>query len=108
MAKGIAQRLSALEKQVFKMDMRLQNLAEKRIIIKVKELDASLPAHLHKSLQALNQLQAAKAEDVAKLTGRARAAESSILNELARFGVITKENRRQGRFVLFKVKSGAK
>jgi predicted transcriptional regulator len=61
----------------------------------------SLPDHLRKSAMTIMKLGKAMAEDVAKETGRARAIESSYLNQLARMGYIKKE--KEGRRVYFSI-----
>ena len=71
----------------------------------VTPLDAmtllSLPDHLRKTALALGKLGEARAEDVAKETGRERAVESSYLNQLVRLGYVKK--RRRGHEVWFYV-----
>jgi outer membrane murein-binding lipoprotein Lpp len=59
----------------------------------------SLPDNLRKSAIALSKLKEATAEDVAKETERARAVESSYLNQLVTMGHIQKK--RKGRTVYF-------
>ena len=61
----------------------------------------SLPDHLRKTALALGRLGEARAEDVAKETGRERAVESSYLNQLVRLGYVKK--RRRGHEVWFYV-----
>jgi len=51
----------------------------------------TLPDHLRKTWIALDRLGRARAPDVAAITGRARAVESSYLNQLAHAGVVYKE-----------------
>jgi hypothetical protein len=59
------------------------------------------------TLKALNGLGgSATTMEVSRVTGRARAAESAILNELAGRGLLLKE--KQGRKRLFRVKNDAK
>ncbi len=59
----------------------------------------SLPDHLRKSAMTLSEFGEATAQQVAKKTGRTRAAESDYLNQLVRMGLLTK--RRKGRDVYF-------
>ena len=61
----------------------------------------SLPDHLRKTATVLCSLGEATAEEVAERTGRARAVESSYLNQLVRMGYLKKE--RRGRRVLFSI-----
>jgi len=63
----------------------------------------SLPDHLRKTATVLCSLGEATAEKVAERTGRARAVESSYLNQLVRMGYLKKE--RRGRRVLFSIVS---
>ncbi len=59
----------------------------------------SLPDHLRKSAMTLSEFGEATAQQVARKTGRTRAAESDYLNQLVRLGLVTK--RRKGRDVYF-------
>jgi len=61
----------------------------------------SLPDHLRKSAMTVMKMGKAMAEDVARETGRARAIESSYLNQLTRMGYIKKE--KEGRRVYFSI-----
>lgn len=58
------------------------------------ELDAwlllRLPDHLRKTMMALAKLVEARADEVARITGRARAIESGYLNQLVRMGYVKK------------------
>jgi predicted transcriptional regulator len=59
----------------------------------------SLPDHLRKTAIIVCQLGEANATEVAARSGRARAAESDYLNQLARMGIL--EKRRKGRELYF-------
>ena len=61
----------------------------------------SLPDHLRKTAVAVSTLRRATAADVAKETGRARAAESNYLNQLVTMKYIQRE--RKGKKVYFYV-----
>ena len=61
----------------------------------------SLPDHLRKTAITLCKLEQATAEDVAEQTRRARAVESSYLNQLVLMGYLKKE--RKGRKAYFYV-----
>lgn len=61
----------------------------------------SLPDHLRKTAVILCQLREASAAEVAARSGRARAAESDYLNQLARMGLVKKK--RRGRESYFSV-----
>ncbi|MCX8204958.1 MAG: transcriptional regulator [Candidatus Nezhaarchaeota archaeon] len=58
-----------------------------------------LPDHLRKTAMALSKIGEGTASEVAGLTGRERAIESSYLNQLVRMGYVKK--RRAGRKVVF-------
>jgi hypothetical protein len=62
----------------------------------------SLPDHLRKTAIVVCQLGEANAVEVAARSGRARAAESDYLNQLARMGIL--EKRRKGRESYFTAK----
>lgn len=83
----------------------LAMLEEKKSSESSFEIDASLllrlPDHLRKTLMALAKLTKARAEDIAKITGRARAVESGYLNQLVRMGYIKKM--REGHEVYFTI-----
>lgn len=61
------------------------------------EVDAlfSIPDHLRKTLIAVCRLGVVTAEDVAQQTSRARAVESSHLNELVRMGYLKRERKKR-------------
>ncbi len=65
----------------------------------------SLPDHLRKTAITLCKLEQATAEEVAEQTRRARAVESSYLNQLVMMGYLKKE--RRGRKAYFYVDKGA-
>jgi hypothetical protein len=65
----------------------------------------TFPDHLRKSAMTITKLGRASAEDVAKETGRARAVESSYLNQLARMGHL-KKDKKSGRKVYFSIGIG--
>jgi hypothetical protein len=52
------------------------------------------PKHLQVSVTSLLKLGLASAEQVAAVTGKARAVESSYLNQLATMRIVRKEHRR--------------
>ena len=59
----------------------------------------TMPDHLRETMMVLETYSIVTAEDVAKVTGRARAMESSYLNQLANQTIIWKE--RKGRRIYF-------
>jgi hypothetical protein len=61
----------------------------------------SLPDHLRKTASMVCEKGKTTADEVAKMTQKARAVESSYLNQLVRMGYLKKE--RKGRQVLFSV-----
>ena len=62
----------------------------------------SLPDNLRKTAMAMCKLNEATADQIAEETGRKRAVESSLLNQLARMGYLRKK--RVGRKVYFYLK----
>jgi response regulator of citrate/malate metabolism len=69
----------------------------------------SLPDHLRKTAVTLCKLGEATAEEVAEQTERARAVESSYLNQLVLMGYLKKERRgRKAYFYVEKEKTGEK
>ena len=59
----------------------------------------AMPGHLQKTMIAMQIHPYASAEEIARLTKRARALESNYLNQLTTMGLLEKE--RRGRQVLF-------
>ena len=53
-----------------------------------------LPDHLRKTMIALSKLIEGRADEVANITGRARAIESGYLNQLVRLGYVKKVRRK--------------
>lgn len=94
-----------LEEMIILQKEILAIIEEKRTSEVGFELDASLllrlPDHLRKTMMALAKLTKARAEDVAKITGRARAVESGYLNQLVRMGYVKKT--REGHEVYFSI-----
>jgi hypothetical protein len=64
-----------------------------------------LPDHLRKTMIALSKLIEGRADEVANITGRARAIESGYLNQLVRLGYVKKMRRKHQ--IYFAVESGA-
>lgn len=108
--------LKKMKESLEELNEKLDRLAEgqREILERVKPkgapieslpLDAaallSLPDHLRKTAMAICALGEATAEDVAKETGRARAAESDYLNQLVALGYLKKE--RRGKKVYFSI-----
>lgn len=91
---------------VEKLDVLINQRKERARTEEVMDL-LELPDHLRKSLIALIKLGSrGTAEEVAVITGRARAVESGYLNQLILMKWVTKD--RDGRKVVFtKVKRGA-
>ncbi|MCC6013512.1 MAG: helix-turn-helix domain-containing protein [Candidatus Verstraetearchaeota archaeon] len=112
--------LDEIKKEISDIKKMLEEIIvlQKEILERIKEegsseeipLDASLllrlPDHLRKTMMALAKLVKAKAEDVAKITGRARAVESAYLNQLVRMGYVKRE--RVKREVYFSIVGGEK
>jgi hypothetical protein len=53
-----------------------------------------LPDHLRKTVMVLSKLIEARADEVAKITTRARAIESGYLNQLVRLGYVAKKRKK--------------
>jgi hypothetical protein len=64
-----------------------------------------LPDHLRKTMIALSKLIEGRADEVANITGRARAIESGYLNQLVRLGYVKKMRRKHQ--IYFAVESEA-
>ncbi|MGC8961229.1 MAG: helix-turn-helix domain-containing protein [Candidatus Bathyarchaeia archaeon] len=97
----IIQKLDALAEKIDKISPeKPQEREPKSLPMDVATL-LSLPDHLRKTALVLCNLGEATAEMVAKETGRARAAESDYLNQLASRGYVRKK--RIGRKVYFQV-----
>jgi len=101
MEKEFSSMRSYLEQMVFLQKEILDRLKEEEL--KSKEavggnLDVAvllkLPDHLRKSMIALSKLVEGRADEVAKLTGRARSIESSYLNQLVRLGYVKKSRKK--------------
>jgi hypothetical protein len=97
----IDKRLITVEAQLTEATIRLNTLPEKTVQIVIGSADGFLPDHLEKTKRALIMLGHATASDVAKVTKRVRAVESSYLCQLERMGLITVE--RVGRVKWFKI-----
>jgi hypothetical protein len=87
MLKRIEAKLETIEKKLDELigqKKRLETIDTATLV--------SLPNHLQKTLVVVSNLRRVNADDVAKETGKARAIESSYLNQLARMGYIKKES----------------
>ena len=104
--------LSKINKNLEQIDVKLGNLlaskeaSEQETDKRRKELEAldvmtllSLPDHLRKTATILNRLGRATADQVSNQSGKARAVESSYLNQLVVMGHVKKN--RKGRYVHF-------
>jgi hypothetical protein len=96
----IDKRLVALEEQFLEAVIRLSTMPEKTMQIAIGSADGFLPDHLEKTKRAIIMLGYASASEVAKVTKRARAVESSYLCQLERMGLIDVE--RVGRIKRFR------
>jgi hypothetical protein len=96
----IDKRLIALEEQFSEAIIRLNTMPEKTMQIAIGSADGFLPDHLEKTKRAITMLGNASAMEVAKVTKRARAVESSYLCQLERMGIINVE--RIGRIKRFR------
>jgi hypothetical protein len=97
--------LEDINAKLGKLEGRLGSVkttAEHRTEIRTPlDVDAllSLPDHLRQTAIVLSSKGSASAQDVAKETGRTRAAESDYLNQLVKMGYISRK--REGRTVFF-------
>jgi len=104
--------LETLKKLSSKLDQIIENQektaeAEKRHAFPMREEDLagltatdvmtllSLPDHLRKAAMVVSEKGRVTAEDVSHATGRARAVESSYLNQLVNMGYLKKERKRR-------------
>ena len=97
----IEKRLVIVEAQLTEVVILLNTRPEKTIQIAIGSADGFLPDHLEKTKRAIIMLGYATASEVAKITKRARAVESSYLCQLERMGLLSVE--RVGRTKWFKI-----
>ncbi len=81
--KEMLQRLDKTEKPAEDMDNGGSSGLSVAVLLK-------LPDHLRKTMVALSKLIEGRADEVASITGRARAIESGYLNQLVRLGYVKK------------------
>ena len=100
-----------LEQMVFLQKEILDKLVQERVEIKETEvsiLDAAVllrfPDHLRKTMIALSKVIDGRADEVANITGRARAIESGYLNQLVRMGYVKKMRRKHQ--IYFSIQDG--
>lgn len=103
--------LEAVVKEIRRVSSKLDRMAEMvdRILQRLPEsggltpLDAvkllSLPDELRKTAMVMLEVEEATASEVAEVTGRTKAVESSCLNRLVRMGLL--KRKRRGRMVYF-------
>jgi|WetSurMetagenome_2_1015567.scaffolds.fasta_scaffold317172_1 ArsR family transcriptional regulator, lead/cadmium/zinc/bismuth-responsive transcriptional repressor len=87
----IDRRVDKMEKKLTEMDILLNTMPQKTMQIAIGSADGFLPDHLEKTKRAVKMLGNATASDVAKVTNRHRAIESSYLCQLERIGILTGE-----------------
>jgi ArsR family transcriptional regulator, lead/cadmium/zinc/bismuth-responsive transcriptional repressor len=87
----IDKRVDKMEKKLTEMDIILNIMPRKTMQIAIGSADGFLPDHLEKTKRAIEMLGYATASDVAKVTNRVRAVESSYLCQLERIGILTGE-----------------
>jgi ArsR family transcriptional regulator, lead/cadmium/zinc/bismuth-responsive transcriptional repressor len=87
----IDKRVDRMEIKIMEMVIRLESEPLKKMQIAIGSADGFLPDHLEKTKRAIKILGNATAGDVAKVTNRARAVESSYLCQLERMGILTGE-----------------
>ncbi len=88
----INKRLVAVEALLTETVLRLNAAPKKTMQIAIGSADGFLPDHLEKTKRAVIMLGNASASEVAKITKRARAVESSYLCQLERMGIINCEH----------------
>lgn len=100
-----------LEQMVFLQKEILGRLAHEHVETQKTEggsLDASVllkfPDHLRKTIIALSKIIDGRADEVANITGRARAIESGYLNQLVRMGYVDKIRRKHQ--IYFSIQDG--
>lgn len=96
----IDKRLVTVEALLTEAVIRLNTMPAKTVQIAIGSADGFLPDHLEKTKRAIIMLGYATASEVAKVTKRARAVESSYLCQLERIGIINGE--RVGRIKRFR------
>jgi len=106
MLKRLENHLRATRNDIEYIKLQLARLESPRPIdiSDINEFLLSLPDHLRKSILALIRIGQGSAADIAHITGRARAVESSYLNQLVLLGKAKKKGvrkRREGRRVVF-------
>lgn len=87
----IDKRVDKMEKKLTEMDVILTTTPQKTMQIAIGSAEGFLPDHLEKTKRAIKILGYATASDVAKVTNRVRAVESSYLCQLERIGILTGE-----------------
>ncbi|MDD1766556.1 MAG: hypothetical protein LUQ00_01385 [Candidatus Methanomethyliaceae archaeon] len=100
-----------LEQMVFLQKEILDKLVQERVEVKETDeyiLDAAVllrfPDHLRKTMIALSKVIDGRADEVANITGRARAIESGYLNQLVRMGYVKKMRRKHQ--IYFSIQDG--
>ena len=93
--KRIEKKLKKIETELMEIKFHIASpdLAEYRSLV-------SLPDHLRKTVLGLMAIDQGTASDVSKNTGRARAVESSYLNQLERQGYVTSFRRNKQKIFL--------
>lgn len=88
---AIEETLKRIEKKLKKIETELREIRYQIASPDKVELKSpiSLPDHLRKTVLGLMTIEHGTASDVSKYTGRARAVESSYLNQLERQGYLT-------------------
>ena len=97
-AKRTNRHLSAIKTELHKWSEPRQTIVTKD---NYYEMMLELPDHLRQSYHAIEDLKEATATQVASITKRARAVESSYLNQLVMFGFLKK--RKEGRKTIFSI-----
>ena len=97
----IEKRVDNMETKLTEMVIILDTMPEKTVQIAIGSADGFLPDHLEKTKRAIKMLDRATASDVAEVTKRSRAVESTYLCQLQRMGLLAVE--RVGRTKYFRI-----
>jgi len=90
----------AVEQRLLDLEQRVKALEDKHAHAKIREFEVDLPYHLYRTWHALKR-GSVTADEMSKITERARAVESKYLNMLVALGLARKQ--RNGRKVVFAI-----
>jgi len=99
----IEDQLKEIKESLKRIESRLDELSNDESKSSFTDICLSLPDHLRSTYMALHNNGPSDATDISKVTNKARAVESSYLNQLLRMGLITKS--RSWHKAIFKLKA---